>query len=93
MLACAALARDGVPIPASRLEANPDHAHRSEHRLAAECLAHSKLIATLNGIDPGLLDRRDWAWVESVVRPATATSLADSGDVAGFAERVLAALA
>ncbi len=93
VLAFAALARDGIEIPRSRLDhasAKPPH-HACA--LAADAFACSKLIATFEGLDPGLLDRIDWAWIESAVEPAESRDLRVLGDVTGFAKRVLAALA
>ena len=93
VLAFAALARDGIEIPRSRLEQAP--VERSPHacELATDALACSKLIATFEGLDPGVLDRIDWAWIESIVGPAKANDLRDVTDVTGFARRALGELA
>lgn len=92
VLAFAALVRDGIEIPRSRLGDASEASSNHECPLAAEALACSKLIATFEGIDPGQLDRIDWKWIESVVERSVATNLQDASDVAGFAKRVFAAL-
>ncbi|UYV13496.1 MAG: helix-turn-helix domain-containing protein [Phycisphaera sp.] len=88
LLAFAVLAREGVTLPRSRLDGRQGSGS-ADYSLAAEALARSKLIAMLEGIDPGLLDRIDWAWVESTVTPRAITELQDAGDVSGLARRVL----
>ena len=93
VLAFAALDHDGIEIPKSRLGEHPEPASIHECGLATEALVNSKLIATFDGLDPGLFDRTDWAWIESVVGPAKPNNLRDIADVTGFARRVLAGLA
>lgn len=89
LLAFIALARDGVPIPASRLHEPPEDPQPIDHPLAAECLAQSRLIATLEGMDPGLLDRIDWAWAESTLRQAPVNGLGTTINVADLTGFVL----
>ena len=73
------------------MDANIAHVHACV--LATDAFGYSKLIVTFDGIAPGLLDRIDWAWIESVVGPAKPNNLGDIGDVTDFAKRVLAGLA
>lgn len=92
MLAFVTLACEGVTIPASRLDEPRTDPRPAGHPLAAECLARSKLIATLESMDPGLLDRVDWAWAESGVRSVSVSDFGAANDVAGLASRVLDAV-
>ncbi|MFI4882231.1 MAG: hypothetical protein ACIAQU_06560 [Phycisphaerales bacterium JB064] len=89
LLALVALAHDGVPLPASRLDGLCEDPQPIDCPLAAECLARSRLISTLEGMDPGLLDRIDWAWMESTLRQAPVNGLGTTSNVAGLAGLVL----
>ncbi len=91
VLAFAALDRDGIAIPGSRLEDPSTLTSIHDCAMANEALAHSKLIAKLDGLDPGILDRTDWAWIESVVGPAKPENFHGLAHIKGVAEQVVTA--